>query len=238
MCGGLYHDFDYVRVQILQRLYEDKNVRTVVLHDYSDIAAIEKADALVTYTTNVIPDAAQSAALKAFLSRGGSWFALHGTNAMVAIDDKGYASSPPVAPDFMSMLGSQFLAHPPKGEFEVHNACPDDPLVAGIETFVVDDELYLIDVRGDIETLLYANFSGKAMRGFAQRDHFSEERRPILYRRRVGEGQVLYLNLGHCRGHHDMQPLMDWYPEVERGAWSSPVFLTLIDRGLHWMTEG
>ncbi len=237
VCGGLYHDFDYVRVQLLQRLYAQQDVRTTVLPDYRDIAAIEQADALVTYTTNVMPNDAEIAALHAFLSRGGRWFALHGTNAMVDIDDKGYARSPPVAPAFMEMLGSQFLAHPPKGPFEVHNACPDDPLVAGIDTFTVDDELYLVDLRADIETLLYANFSGKAMRGFAERDYFDEARRPILYRRQVGDGQVLYLNLGHCRGHHDMRPLMDWYPEVERGAWSSPVFLTLIDRGLHWMTE-
>lgn len=236
VCGGLYHDFDYVRVQLLSRLYDLPQVRTSVHSDYSDIDAIARADALVTYTTDVIPDAAQQEALDQFLERGGRWFALHGTNAAIAIDENGYASSPPVAPKFMEMLGSQFLAHPPKGEFQVCRADSDDPIIADIEPFTVEDELYLVDVRGTFDTLLYARFSGKAMGGFSKREFFSDEPRPILYRRRWGKGEVLYFNLGHCRGHHDMRPLMDWYPEVERGAWTSPVFLQLLQRGLEWMT--
>lgn len=238
VCGGLFHDFDYVRLQILQRLAPLAHVRTQVASDYSDIAALKRAAAVVTYTTNVIPNEAQQAALSEFLERGGRWFALHGTNAMVEIDADGYATCPPVAPDFMNMLGSQFLAHPPKGEFAVHNARPDDPLVAGIDSFIVDDELYLIDERAPFETLLYAEFSGKAMRGFKERDYPETTRRPILYRRVVGAGEVLYLNLGHCRGHYDMQPLTDWYPDVERGSWTSPVFIELLERGIHWMTQG
>ncbi|MFK7888701.1 MAG: ThuA domain-containing protein [Gammaproteobacteria bacterium] len=237
VCGGLFHDFDFVRLQILQRLAKHANVRTHVAHDYSNLDALARAGAIITYTTNVIPNDVQQAALAAFLARGGRWFALHGTNAMVDIDEQGYASCPPVAPRFMQMLGSQFQAHPPKGEFEVHNAQPDHPMVKGIDTFTVDDELYLIDECAPFETLLYANFSGKAMRGFKQRDYSDDVRRPILYRREVGAGEVLYLNLGHCRGHHDMQPLMDWYPEVERGSWSSPVFLDLVERGLDWMAQ-
>ena len=237
VCGGLYHDFDYVRLELLQRLAQWPQVRVHVAGDYSDIDALGRAQAIVSYTTNVIPSDAQQAALSAFMARGGRWFALHGTNAMVDIDEQGYASCPPVAPAFMDMLGSRFLAHPPKGEFEVHNARPEDPLVAGIETFTVDDELYLIEERAEFETLLYANFSGKAMRGFKQRDFFESVRRPILYRHRTGGGEVLYLNLGHCRGHYDMQPLMNWYPEVEKGSWASPVFLDLVTRGLVWITE-
>lgn len=237
VCGGLYHDFDYVRLQLLQRLAVWPHVRVHVARDYSDLQTLASAHAIVSYTTNVIPNDAQQAVLSQFMARGGRWFALHGTNAMVEIDDEGYASCPPVAPAFMRMLGSRFLAHPPKGEFKVHNAQPDDPLVAGIETFTVDDELYLIEECAEFETLLYANFSGKAMRGFRQRDYFEPARRPILYRRQTGGGEVVYLNLGHCRGHYDMQPLMDWYPEVERGSWLSPVFCELVERGLAWATE-
>ena len=55
-----------------------------------------------------------------------------------------------------------------------------------------------------------------------------------MYRKPVGEGAVLYLTLGHCRGHYDMRPLMDYYPQVERGAWELPVFHELVRRGLSW----
>lgn len=44
----------------------------------------------------------------------------------------------------------------------------------------------------------------------------------MYYIHRLGEGEVLYLNLGHCRGHYDMRPLMDYYPQIERGSWEKP----------------
>jgi hypothetical protein len=45
---------------------------------------------------------------------------------------------------------------------------------------------------------------------------------------------VLYLTLGHCRGHYDLQPLMEWWPSVDRCAWDLPVFYELLRRGLDW----
>lgn len=237
VCGGQYHDFDYVRLALLQKLAEFPDVRTRVAEDYSNIEALAEADALITYTANVIPSEAEQATLDDFLARGKRWFALHGTNSAIDIDAKGYASSPRVAPKFMEMLGSQFIAHPPKGEFQVTNSQPAHPLVAGIEDFRVDDELYFIEQRGEIEVLLHTHFNGKAMRGFTEREFFSDEPRPILYLRRWRSGEVLYLNLGHCRGNHDMEPLMDWYPEVERCAWESPVFAELVHRGIRWMLK-
>ena len=49
-------------------------------------------------------------------------------------------------------------------------------------------------------------------------------------------GEVLYLALGHCRGKYDMQPLMDEYPTVERGAWEQPVCYDLLRRGMQYFT--
>jgi uncharacterized protein len=43
---------------------------------------------------------------------------------------------------------------------------------------------------------------------------------------------VLYLNLGHCRGHYDMQPMIDNYPKIERGSWQLPQFYELLRRGI------
>ena len=48
---------------------------------------------------------------------------------------------------------------------------------------------------------------------------------------------MLYLNLGHARGRYDMQPLMDEYPDVERGSWKQPAFYELLRRGMRWMVE-
>ena len=43
--------------------------------------AIERADLLVTYTSNVRSGPAQQDALVHFVERGGRWLALHGTNS-------------------------------------------------------------------------------------------------------------------------------------------------------------
>ena len=58
-----------------------------------------------------------------------------------------------------------------------------------------------------------------------------------MYLHPVGAGSVLYLTLGHCRGHYDMRPVMDYYPRVERGSWELPVFYDLVRRGLRWASE-
>ena len=42
------------------------------------------------------------------------------------------------------------------------------------------------------------------------------------------------MTLGHCRGHYDMAPLMDWYPTVERGSWDRPEYIELLRRGIAW----
>lgn len=237
VCGGLYHDTDYARCELLKHLQKFDRLRVRVFEDYANTDAIAAADVLITYTTHVLPNAEQRAVLDEFLKSGKRWFALHGTNSVIDIDEKGYASSPRTEPEFMAMLGSQFIAHPPKGPFTVHNANPDHPLVQGIESFEVEDELYLLEEHGPNEVLLYAEFNGKAMRGFTEREWYSNDKRPILYLHNHGKGEILYLNLGHCRSRYDMEPLMSEYPEIERCSWLSPVFHTLLQRGILWATR-
>ena len=45
---------------------------------------------------------------------------------------------------------------------------------------------------------------------------------------------MLYNTLGHCRGHYDMQPVMDYYPKVERCSWELPQYYELLRRGIRW----
>ena len=48
---------------------------------------------------------------------------------------------------------------------------------------------------------------------------------------------MLYLNLGHCRGHYDMQPLMDYYPVIERGSWEREEYYELLRRGIRYCAD-
>lgn len=231
VCGGRFHDMDYARLELLKLLAEHEDVRTRVAEDYSDVEAIAAADFLVTYTCDVRPAEAEQQSLADFVSGGKRWFALHGTNSILDMLG-GPVQTPRSHPVFMETLGSQFLAHPPIAPYTV-TACSDHALVAGVEPFETNDELYLCEYHGKLERLLETRFTGKAL-GFAEENWPDDEPRPVMYLHPVGQGEVLYLTLGHCRGHYDMQPVMDYYPVVERGSWELPVFHELVRRGLRW----
>jgi uncharacterized protein len=235
VCGGRFHDFDHARLELLKLLAEDPEIKTRVAEDYRDTEAIEKAQLLVTYTCDVKPSEAEQQALADFVARGGRWLALHGTNAVFELRRDAIAT-PRSHPTLMQTLGSQFLAHPPIGPFQVTPCAPRHPLVRGIEPFEATDELYLCEYHGEIVPLLETRFTGKAP-GFAECEWPDDEPRLVMYLHPKGRGCVLYLTLGHCRGPYDMRPLMEVYPRIERGAWELPVYYELLRRGLRWAAD-
>lgn len=232
VCAGRYHDFDFARLELLKLLAELDHVRVTVSPDYSNREALAQADALLTYTSDVIPDFSQTVALQEFLRRGGRWFALHGTNATLRYEKGRGWVAPREAPEFFGMLGSQFVAHPPIQPFQVRPAT-SHPLVDGIEPFEADDEIYLCRFFGDHECLLETTYSGEAP-GFEESEWRDNGQVPVMYLHPWEDNEVLYLNLGHARGHYDMQPLMDWYENEERGSWKRPEFYELLRRGIRW----
>lgn len=233
VCGGRYHDMDFARLELLKLLHEHAQIRVRVGDDYRNTPAIGTSDLLVTYTCDVVPAEPEQAALERFLESGGRWLALHGTNSILRYTPGIGWEAPRVAPRFMQMLGSQFIAHPPIARYRVEVSDPDHPLVRGLEAFEADDELYLCEEHGDKHTLLHTYYTGDA-EGFVERDWHEGGRRNVLYVRRHGAGELLYCTLGHCRGKYDMQPMMEEYPRVERGSWKLPVFYELLRRGIRW----
>jgi uncharacterized protein len=251
VCGGLYHDMDYARLELLKLLGEHERIRVRVAEDYRDCSGIAAADFLITYTCDVIPKPAEQAALREFLSAGRRWLALHGTNSVLQfLKGRGW-DAPRTEPDFMAMLGSQFLAHPPIKPYRVEVSDASHPLVAGIEPFEADDELYLSEYHGENHALLHTHFSGEAP-GFVARfwpgaatsasdapaagsaSGSPSNRQLVLYLHPYAGGEVLYCTLGHCRGKYDMRPMMAEYPAVERGSWKLPVYHELLRRGIRW----
>ena len=233
VCGGKYHDIDFARAEILKLLLELECVRTRVAEDYRDVDALTASDFLVTYTVDVVPDETGAQRIRDYVAAGHRWFALHGTNSVLRyVKGKGW-DAPRSAPLFMQTLGSQFVAHPPIAPYRVEVTEPSHPLVAGIEPFDADDELYLSELHPPLQMLLHTRYAGEAA-GFIEHDWRRDEPRPVCYLKRVGEGEVLYLTLGHARSRYDMQPLMTEYPHVERGSWKTPAFYTLLRRGLRW----
>lgn len=232
VAGGKYHDIDFARLEVLKLLAEDERIRTRVFEDYSHPEALQAADFLITYTCDVTPSLMEQEALRRFVQRGGRWYALHGTNSILRFLDNGLVESPRWAPHFMETLGSMFIAHPPIAPYRVTVADPDHDLVKGVEPFEATDELYLSEYYAELHVLLETEYEGEA-KGFVDAK-WEKASHPVFYLRPLGEGAVLYLTLGHCRGHYDMQPLMDFYPQRERGAWDLPVYYDLLRRGIAW----
>jgi hypothetical protein len=239
VCGGLWHDFDYARVELLAELGNYEHVRTRVFEDFGCLDALHHADLLITYTCNVRPDAAQQRALVDFVARGGRWLALHGTSSAIdPPDEQGLFRTPRVLGEVATVLGNQFLAHPPIAPYTVEISAPDHPLVAGMKPFEVRDELYVMELHPPLDVLLHARFTGLC-RGFAEGDVSDDEPRPVLYLRPSGDGTVCFFSLGHCRGRFDVQDLgKDDLGRRDLGSWTVPEYRTILGRCIAWTVTG
>ena len=237
--GGVWHDMDFARLELLKLLAEDERVRTRVFENYETVEAIADADILITYTCDVTPSLKAQEALRDWLAKGGRWYALHGTNSVLRLlqdgPNAGLWDAPRWAPLMMDLLGSQFLTHPAIVPYRVTVADPSHPLVAGVEPFDTTDELYHMELHGDLHVLLEAE-NKEPGTGFVEAAD-APGTHPVFYLKPHGAGSVLYLTLGHCRGHYDLQPMMDWWPTVDRCAWDLPVFTDLLRRGIGWLKE-
>lgn len=132
ICGGVWHDMDFARLELLKLLAEDERVRTRVFENYDNIDAIKGADILITYTCDVTPSLPAQEALRDWLAKGGRWYALHGTNSILRLLDTGLWEAPRWAPLMMDLLGSQFITHPAIEPYTVRVVDPDHQLTRGI----------------------------------------------------------------------------------------------------------
>jgi len=235
VANARYHDTDFARLELLKLLAEDEDVRTRVAHSFADTEAIAKADFLVTYTCDLRPTEAEEQALHAFVASGKRWIALHGTNAILEFKREGLYC-PRVHDTFMHTLGSRFLAHPPIQPYQVTVSDPTHPLVAGIEPFTATDEIYLCEYFGEIVPLLETRYAGTFDAGYIENEWTADEPRLVAYTHPVGEGEVLYITLGHCCGKYDMRPIQE-VAEVVRGSWESPAYLELLRRAFRWARQ-
>ena len=235
VAGGKYHDIDFARGELLGLLAEHPHVRVTVAPDYEAIDAITASAFLISYTCDVRPSQQAQTGLRDWVERGGRWLALHGTNAALDLPRPNGVEAPRCFPIWAELLGSQFIAHPPIHPYQVELSDPDHWLVTGIEQFETDDELYLME-HHDLNALiplLHTRWSGEAT-DFAEKDWGEPQQRLVQYLRPLGAGGVLYNTLGHCRGHWDMQPIMDYYPVIERCSWEQPMYYELLRRCIRW----
>jgi uncharacterized protein len=241
VAGGKYHDIDFARLELLKLLAEHPEFRVRVQPDYDDTDGITASSILVSYTCDVRPSEEAQQAIRSWVEQGGRWVALHGTNAALDLGGPNGVDAPRVFPLWADTLGSQFVAHPPIQQYrvEVTESSSEHPvgwLVHGIEPFETDDELYLSEYhhREQLVPLLQTTWQGDA-KGFVEADwSTADPHHLVMYLRPLGDGAVLYNTLGHCRGHYDMVPVLDYYPRIERCSWEQPAYHELLRRSLRW----
>ncbi len=245
VAGGRFHDIAFARLELLKLMAELDDLHVHVGSDFENIDRILASDFLVTYTCDVRPTRRQQTALASFLERGGRWFALHGTNSLLDFDTSegpieaygvtipGVPYAPDLAPDYMALLGTRFVTHPPIQEFRVTVAKPAHPLLRGIQDFTAEDEPYCCEIVGEIEVLLESRYSPTTMSELPDGWDDPDRQHPQMYLREYGQGEVLYLTLGHCCGRFDMQPIMDEC-DIVRCSWDLPVYYELLRRGIRW----
>ena len=85
VAGGMFHDIDFARLQLLQLLAEHEEFRVRVQPDYEDTDAIAAGSILVSYTCNVRPSVEAQERIRQWVIDGGRWVALHGTNSALDI---------------------------------------------------------------------------------------------------------------------------------------------------------
>ena len=236
VAGGKYHDIDFARRELLTLLGEHEEFRVRVQPDYEDTAGIEKSSILVSYTCDVRPSEKAQTEIRSWVENGGRWVALHGTNAALTLGGPNGVDAPRCFPSWADTLGSQFVAHPPIQPYTVQVSDPNHWLVAGIESFDTDDELYLSEYadRDALHGLLHTTWQGDA-KGFVEADWTNcDPTHLVMYLRDLGQGSILYNTLGHCRGHYDMAPVLDYSPRIERCSWEKPAYYELLRRSLRW----
>jgi uncharacterized protein len=241
IAGGRWHDIDYARLRLLAELERHDTVRAGVHPDYADRAAIEGADAIITYTCDVRPTAEQTEVLARWLSAGGRWLALHATCSAVEPPDLAgprIFRTPRAIDGLAAMVGGQFLAHPPIGPYQVEVTDPDHPLTAGLAPFETVDELYVCQMHPEVDVLLHTTFGGECP-GFAEGGPPPDERRPVLWQKATGAGTVTTLTLGHCRGRWDVADLgVPDLGTLDRIAWQSNGFRQVLRRTVAWAVHG
>lgn len=183
LLGGIYHDFEGYR-EIMTPVFQKNGYQVRATYDFDMLleAELQQVDVVVLNTCLGGPrkngpwaadlNAAQTAALVAWVQAGGGLLGLH---AASVIGEGGQR--------LRRLLGGYFVEHPPEAEFTVMPMYRTHPITRGVEAFTVQDELFVNAYEADI-----------AIHMVAQHRRVCH---PLVWTRREGAGRVAYIGIGH-----------------------------------------
>ena len=185
LLGGAYHDFDGF-ARFAEELLTPQGWSVESTFDLDRLTRLAEGtyDLVISYTCFVedskpnervgadrISDA-QVRALRAWVRQGGGLLAVHGATVIGA-------SSRLLG----ELIGGVFIEHPPAFSFIVYPVYGGHPIVAGLEAFTVQDELYVERLVAEVAIHAVAIDRGVA--------------HPMVWSRREGAGRVAHVAPGH-----------------------------------------
>ena len=250
------HDIDFVRRRLLGHLGDCEGVRATVSNDFSDLDRwLPGTSFLITYVAGPFLTQEQSQAVQNWMEEGGRWLALHGSSGGKAVPiPDGRPGRQMSRQAHHDVLGAFFLNHPPIRAFQVDVADDSHPVTRDLpNTFEVQDELYLIEVRQPEEAKVLLTTSDLSATDSAPREFgftYDEDTsvaedgktRVLAYERTTGRGAVVYIALGHCHTPStNIQPFVDRSvaddgvtPLEFKGAWETSAFQQLVENAVRW----
>ena len=216
VAGGMYHDVDFARRELLDAAGRARGVpRPGPTRLRGHRRHRRRLDPRQLHLQRPPEPRGASNTIRDWVEGGGRWVALHGTNSALDVGTPNGVDSPRVFPLWADTLGSQFVAHPPITPYLVERV--DRPTTGsspGIEPFETDDELYLSEHADRDRSSRCCTPPGPEPHADSSSHDWTHgpDRHLVMYLRELGDGAVLYNTLGHCRGHYDMVPVVDYYP--------------------------
>ena len=218
LTGGQRQHHGYrEQTQYLQQVLEETGKIEVTISEEAEVLvteAIRKYDCIVMNADRRDPEfrltGEQQQALLEWVVGGKGFVSIHGF-CCAAQDWK---------PEMRQMLGG-VLSHVGQpdtkvrhGHYTVKIAKPDHPIVADLEDFEIDDELYYyLQTVGELDPIATVNFEGTDW--------------PVAWTRQYGKGRVFVTPLGH----------KGWKPEAPDPQ-KNPSFRRMLIQGITWACEG
>jgi type 1 glutamine amidotransferase len=172
--AGIFHPPWFGRYYLKRFLYSLSGFSYHVIGSLEGLPQLDLASfqAMVLYYHQATISPAALEAFEKYISSGGGALAIH--SATASFKDSS---------DYFDILGGRFTGHGPVSTFEIKPAATREAVFAGIPAFKVADELYLHELRGEVQVQFYADYQG--------------EQAPMVWTHPYGRGRVCYACPGH-----------------------------------------
>ena len=185
LLGGTWHDFDGFAKSV-KSLLRNKGWEITATYDFDELFKLKegKYDIVISHTCfskqnwkgdEDVPEMFTDAQLNALVEwvwKGGAFLASHAATVLGKTNLL-----------FGELMGGVFREHPPECDFNVYPVYGEHPIVKGIKSFKVHDELYIQEFEPSVNIHLVALYNDTVY--------------PMAWSKREGDGRVAHIALGH-----------------------------------------